>query len=244
MVPPRDGSTRGWTPRQAVGCAWVALLAAALGAFAVFAVLRARGTVGVPAGRAALEAERRRLAEQTRAAAEEGRRLHEERIALRKERMLAVADRLREGDRRGYARIVLRNACSYAVAVALRYQDLDEKWVARGWWEVPPRGEVTTDAMTRNRQVHLYAENQAVGRFWTGAESEGALDVTITDSRFDQVEGEPFLYESPRSASFYRREAPEGLADLTEVFECLAEAPPPRNAPPSKGEAQGKATER
>ncbi len=244
MVTPRDVSTRGWTPRQAVGCAWVGLFAVAVAGFVLFAVLRAKGTVGVPAERAALEAERRRLVEQTRAAAEEGRRLHEERVALRKERMLAIADRLTKGDRRGYARIVLRNACSYAVAVALRYQDLDEKWVARGWWEVPPRGEVTTDAMTRHRQVHLYAENQAVGRFWTGAEGEGALDVTITDSRFDQVEGEPFLYEGSRSASFYRREAPEGLADLTEVFECLAEAPPPRSAPPSKGEAQGKATGR
>jgi hypothetical protein len=244
MVSPRDGSARGWTPRQAVGCAWVALLAAALGAFVVFAVLRTRGTVGVPAGRATLEAERRRLVEQTRAATEEGRRLREERIALRKQRMLAIADRLATGEGRGYRRIVLRNACSYAVAVALRYQDLDEAWVARGWWEVPPRGEVTTDAMTRNREVQLYAENQAVGRFWTGADTEGALDVAITDSRFDQVEGEPFLYEGSRTATFFRREAAEGLADLVEVFECPAEAPPPRGLPPSKGEAQGQATGR
>jgi hypothetical protein len=45
--------------------------------------------------------------------------------------------------------------------------------------------------------------------------------------------------------SFYRRDAPEGLADHVEVFECLAEALPQTSAPPpSKGEAQGEATPR
>jgi uncharacterized membrane protein len=244
MPSPHRDTTPGWTPKQAVGCAWVAIFAVAVAGFALFAVLRAGGKVGVPAERAALEAERRRLAEQTRAAAEEGRRLHEERIALRKERMRAIADRFTRGEKREYTRVVLRNACPYAVAVALRYQDLDESWVARGWWEVSPGGSVTTDAMTRHRQLHLYAENQAVGRTWDGTGSEGALDVAITDSRFDQVEGEPFLYEGSRRATFFRREAAADFSDLTEVFECPAEAPPPRGAPPSKGEAQGQATGR
>jgi uncharacterized membrane protein len=217
----------------------VALVAGALGAFVVFAALRAGGRVGVPAERAALEEQRERRDEGNRLAADEARRLHEERMSLRKERMLAIADRLARGEGRGYRRIVLRNACSYAVAVALRYQDLDDSWVVRGWWEIPPRGEITTDAMTRDRQVHLYAENQAVGRTWDGTGGEGALDVEITDSKFDQVEGEPFLYATSRKASFFRRDAAEGSPDITEVFECPAEALPPRSAPPSKGEAQG-----
>lgn len=194
---------------------------------------------GKPAER---EEQRTRLEEETRLLADERRRLRDERVALRKERMLALADRLRVGERREYSRIVLRNTCSYAVAVALRYRDLDDAWIVRGWWEVEPRGEVTTDAMTRHREVFFYAENQAVGRTWDGTGAEGAVSLAITDTKFDQLEDEPFAYDAPRSVLVFRRLAPEGFADHVEVFECLAEAPPETKAPaPSKGPVQGEA---
>jgi hypothetical protein len=195
--------------------------------------------------REALEARGVRLDEQSRRLEDERRRLRDERVALRKERMLLLADRLGAGERRGYSRIVLRNTCSYAVAVALRYRDLDDEWIVRGWWEVAPKGEVTTDAMTRHREIHFYAENQGVGRTWDGTGTAGATATTITDSRFDQLESEPFAYDGPRSVLFFGRQAPGDHADHVETFECLAEASPDAGAPPpSKGEAQGEAGER
>jgi hypothetical protein len=222
-------------------------IAAAI-AMSGLAFLLAAGRLGGPRleeGREALEKQRQGLAEQQQRLDAERRRLRDERVALRKERMLLLADRFREGERRGHSRVLLRNTCSYAVAVALRYRDLDDAWIVRGWWEVAPKGEVTTDAMTRHREIHFYAENQGVGRTWDGTGTEGARSLSITDSRFDWLEDERFDYDAPRSVSFYRREAPEGLADHVEVFECLAEAPPQASAPPpSKGEAQGEATRR
>jgi hypothetical protein len=98
--------------------------------------------------------------------------------------------------------------------------------------------------MTRHREIHFYAENQGVGRTWDGTGTEGALSLSITDSRFDWLEDEPFDHDGPRSVSFYRREAPGDLADHVEVFECLAEAPlQPSASPPSKGQTQGEATD-
>jgi hypothetical protein len=229
----------------ALGCAGLMFGAILMAAFAFVLVTGRLDAPGLQAEREALERQRQGVADQQQRLGEERRRLRDERVALRKERMLLLADRFREGERRGHSRIVLRNTCSYAVAVALRYRDLDDAWVVRGWWEVAPKGDVTTDAMTRHREIHFYAENQAVGRTWDGTGTEGALPVTITDSRFDWLQDEPFDYDAPRTVSFYRRDAPEGLADHVEVFECLAEAPPQASAPPpSKGEAQGEATRR
>ena len=178
---------------------------------------------------------------------EEVLRLHEERVEARKERLLAVAERLQKSEQREYARVVLRSACPYEIAVALHYQDLDEAWVTRGWWLVPARGKVTTDAMTRGRALYLYAENKAVGRTWDGAGSDGSVSLTIGDSKFDHVEGEPFPYEGPRSASFFRHRGDEGASDLEQAFECPVEEPLPAGTPapnPSRGSTQGEAPAR
>lgn len=229
----------------ALGCGLGIAAAIAVGGLAFLLASGRLGGPGLQAEREALEKQRQGLAEQQRRLEAERRRLRDERVALRKERMLLLADRARQGERRGHSRIVLRNTCSYAVAVALRYRDLDDACVVRGWWEVAPKGEVTTDAMTRHREIHFYAENQGVGRTWDGTGTEGALSLSITDSRFDWLEDEPFDYDAPRSVSFFRREAPGDFADHVEVFECLAEAPlQPDAPPPSKGQAQGEATPR
>lgn len=173
-----------------------------------------------------LEQERKLLDEQTRAMREEARQLYGERVQARKERIEGIAERHRRGKQREYDRIVLENKCRAVVAVAIYYMDLDEKWVTRGWWEVPPGGSMTTDAMTRNRYVFLYAENQGLGRTWDGKDQEGSLSLTVSDSKFDHLEGERFLYEKPRSVSFFKRDTGEDWTDHKEAFECLVEAPP------------------
>ena len=224
-----------------------AFVAAALVGLAVLAIRLTSETGRLARERAATVLERTRLAEQTRTMKEEVLRLHEERVAVRKDRLLAVAERLQEGERRDYARVVLRSGCPYEIAVALRYQDLDEAWVVRGWWLVPARGKVTTDAMTRGRALYLYAENKAVGRTWDGAGSDGSVSVTISDSKFDHVEGEPFPYEGSRSTSFFRHRGDEGSSDLEPVFECPVEEPLPAGPPapsPSRGSTQGEAPAR
>jgi hypothetical protein len=71
--------------------------------------------------------------------------------------------------------------------------------------------------------------------------------VTTDDSKFDHVEGEPFPYEGPRSASFFRHRGDEGASDLELVFECPVEEPLPAGTPapnPSRGSPQGEAPAR
>jgi hypothetical protein len=234
---------RAFTRAERIGLP-VAIVAALAGA-ALLAVRRA-----APVGAGAppeLAAPRDRLAKEMQGMREEARLLHEERVAMRKERMLAIAERSRKGEARLYDRIVLRSACPYDVAVALHYQDLDDAWVTRGWWVVPPRESVTTDAMTRSQVLYFYAENQGVGRVWDGTGRGGATSQTISDTRFDHVVGERFAYDGPRTVSFFRRLSGREWMDYTEVFECPVEAPPSEASPgesPSKGPAQGEAPTR
>ena len=174
-----------------------------------------------------LEQERKLLDEQTQAMREEARNLYEQRVQARKERIETIAERSSRGKQREYDRIVLENKCQADVAVALYYLDLDDKWVTRGWWQLPPGESMTTDAMTRNQYLYLYAENKGLGRTWDGAGKEDSLSLQIADSKFDHVKGERFLYEKPREVSFFKRDTGEKWTDHKEVFECLAEAPEP-----------------
>lgn len=158
---------------------------------------------------------------------EELRRMRAERMSARKERMLSIAAGFRDGERREYHRLRLRNACRYTIAVALHYRDMDESWVTRGWWEIQPGATTTTDAMTRESAYYLYAENQAVGRTWDGRGTEGALELAIGDEKFDQLEGEGALFRAPRTVSFARRETGPQWGDALETFECPVEETPP-----------------
>lgn len=172
-----------------------------------------------------LEQERKLLDEQTQAMREEARGLYEERVKVRYERIETIAERHRRGKQREYDRILLENKCRADVAVALYYLDLDDKWITRGWWQIPPGETMTTDAMTRNRYLYLYAENKSLGREWDGTGGQDSLSLQISDSKFDHVKGERFLYDKPRSVSFFKRDTGEKWTDHKEVFECLAEAP-------------------
>jgi uncharacterized membrane protein len=173
----------------------------------------------VPSQTQALEQERKLLNEQTQSMQKEARSLHDERIET-------IAARYRRGKEREYDRIVLANECPADVAVALYYLDLDEQWITRGWWQVPPGGSLTTDAMTRNRYLYLYAENKRLERTWDGAGTPDGVDLTVSDSKFDHVKGDSFLYEEPRSVSFFRKDTGESWTDFKVTFQCLAEAPP------------------
>jgi uncharacterized membrane protein len=172
-----------------------------------------------------LEQERKLLDEQTQTMREEARHLYEERVRTRHERIDTIAERYRRGKQREYDRILIENKCRADVAVALYYLDLDDKWITRGWWQVPPGETMTTDAMTRNQYVYLYAENKGLGRTWDGSGQQDSLSLSVSDSKFDHLKGERFLYEKPRDVSFFRRDTGEKWTDHREVFECLVEAP-------------------
>jgi hypothetical protein len=228
------------SPGEPVGC-----LALLVGLVALLVVATATGpgrrllgsvapgavaTLVPGAGASAVEEQRQALDVEAEALREEARRLREERMTARKERMLAIAARHREGERRQYHRIRLDNRCRYAIAVALYYRDLDLSFVTRGWWEVAPGATMTTDAMTRDPEFYLYAENRAVGRTWDGAGQSGAIAREIGDEKFDQLDGEPLLFREPRTASFARRDTGAEWADAVETFECPVEETPPPGA--------------
>jgi uncharacterized membrane protein len=193
-----------------------------------------------PAPATPADAQRQALDTEAEELKDEARRLRDERMTARKERMLALATRYENGERRQYHKLRLRNTCRYLVAVALHYRDLDESWVTRGWWEVAPGASLTADAMTREAVFYLYAENQSVGRVWDGKGSEGPVSLEISDDKFDQLQGEPFVFRAPRTVSFAKRSAGPEWTDPVETFECPVEETPPAGSvakPPSS--AQG-----
>lgn len=172
-----------------------------------------------------LEQQRKLFEEQTQAAKAELRRLHDERILLRQQRIDSIAKGFENKDSREYDRIVLHNKCDQQVDVALYYLDLDEKWITRGWWGIAAGDSVTTNAMTRNAYVYFYGENQATGRLWDGAGKQDSIALPVVNSKFDHLAEETFVYENPRTVSFYHRKTGDTWGDHVEAFECFAEAP-------------------
>lgn len=162
--------------------------------------------------------------EQTQAAREQTRRLYDERIELRRQKILLISERLERGDQREYDKIALENRCPHEIAVALNYLDLDDKWIVRGWWNLKPGEETTTDAMTRNAKIYFYAENLPTGWKWDGSNREGSRTLPVVDERFDYLEGETLLYEEPRYVSYYLVETGQDWQEHREVFECNPEA--------------------
>jgi hypothetical protein len=71
----------------------------------------------------------------------------------------------------------------------------------------------------------LYAENLAQERRIDGAGREEAILLEVSNSKFDHLAGESFLYDDAREASFYRVVTPDEWVDHTETFECLVEQP-------------------
>lgn len=218
-------------PRQGepVGC--IALLVS-IGAL-VFAVATVGSQRHLPAP-ASADADKDR-----EALREEIRLVHEERMTSRKERLKAVAEELTEGDKRQYHRIALENRCRFAIAVALRYKDLDDATVSRGWWEVAAGASTVTDAMTRDGAFWVYAENQSVGRTWDGSGTEGPVDIAVSDEKFDQIEGEPVHLKTPRPVSFAKHATSTEWSDTTATFECPVEEAPPKGTiakPPASGQ--------
>jgi uncharacterized membrane protein len=153
-------------------------------------------------------------------------RLHQERMALRKERIQGLATQYTKGDARQYDRILLHNRCSFPLDVALYYRDLDDAWIARGWWRVEPDATVTTDAMSRTSPVYFYAENLTESRVLDGTSDEGAQTLEVSNSRFDSVQEDAFRYPGLRSVSFYPRQTGEIWTDFVEELRCPVEAPP------------------
>lgn len=174
----------------------------------------------------ALEQQRMLLQEQTLAMREEVLRLNTERINARKARISATAERFKDGDERKYDRILLANHCSVPIDVAVHYKDIDETWITRGWWRVDPDATVSTDAMTRNTPIYFYAENLSEKRFWDGTGREDSASFKVSNSRFDHLKGETFVFDNPRDVSFYRRETGKAWIDHTEPFKCPVEAEP------------------
>jgi hypothetical protein len=170
---------------------------------------------------------------------EEIRLVREERMAARKERLRSVADGYTERGQRQYHRLAFENKCRYTIAVALRYRDIDDAVVTRGWWEVPAGDTMVTDAMTRDGAFWFYAENQSVGRTWDGSDDKDAVQVSVSDEKFDQIEGEPLVLLAPRTVSFAKRATGATWTDATETLECPVEEAPPKGAvakPPSSGQ--------
>ncbi len=176
--------------------------------------------------REAYEQQKKLVEEQSKALKEEIQVLHDERIRTRKVRIRTLAQRYTEGKERKYDKLLFENLCDIPVHVAVHYKDLDEIWITRGWWSVEPGKIVSSDALTRNTPVYLYAENISAGRTWDGTGKPDSVSFTISDSRFDHLKGENFVFDNPREVSFYRRETGKVWTDHKETFECLLEALP------------------
>jgi hypothetical protein len=94
--------------------------------------------------------------------------------------------------------------------------------------------------MTRDSVYYVYAENGSVGRTWDGHGRADALELAISDDKFDQLDGEPFVFRSPRTVSFAKYTAGVEWTDPEETFECpVEETPPPGSVARPPSAAQG-----
>jgi hypothetical protein len=107
--------------------------------------------------------------------AAEAKKAAEARLALEQaqhQHELELANQERERLRNGaaalssrYYRIKLDNQCpDGTIRVALHFQDLDEKLVTRGWWQLAPNQEVVDIAYSKKPTYYFYAEG--AGRTW------------------------------------------------------------------------------
>ncbi len=189
-----------------------------------------RGTAEAEAARAEayrqlVEEHRALLDEESRALREELRLLYDERIAARRGRIDLIAQRYEEGDVRAYDTISLSNRCRFTVSVALHYNDLDDRWITRGWWNVEAGATVETDAKTRNSVLYFFAENRSKGKNWAGDGRDDSLTMSVVDSRFDHLDHDRWAYRERREVAFYRRDTAEEWVDHVETFDCPLEAP-------------------
>lgn len=175
---------------------------------------------------AAFDEQRKLLAEQSLAVRDELRRLYEERVESRRVRIDGIAQGLTKGEDHEYDTLVLVNQCAFPIDVAIYYRDLDDKWITRGWWSVAAGASVTTNAYTRNAFVYFYAENANVGRVWDGTGKAQAINLSVVNNRFDYLEGDRFVWDDPRTVSFYRRHTGDKWTNYDEIFECPVEALP------------------
>jgi len=180
----------------------------------------------VEAYRQLIEEHRALLDEETRALHEELRLLRDERIAARRGRIALIAERY-EGEVRAYDTVSLSNSCRFTVSVALHYNDLDDRWITRGWWNVDPGATLETDAKTRNSVLYFFAENRSEGKSWTGDGRDDSLTLSVVDSRFDYLDHDRWAYREPRKVAFFRRDTGEEWVDHVESFDCPLEAPLP-----------------
>jgi uncharacterized membrane protein len=186
-----------------------------------------------------LDEQRKLLGEQLELNRAELRKLQEERMEIRKQRIALLAKEHTVDGKPEYDTIALHNECSFNVAVALHYRDLDDQWVTRGWWTIEPGKTVETDAMTRNSVLFFYAENEAEGWRWDGEGQAEAIELPVVNAKFDHLTTEAFPHPEPTRVRFYERRTGQSFVNHVERFACLAEAPP--DAAPSRRTGRGAA---
>lgn len=158
--------------------------------------------------------------ERRQAAKAEALRLHTERMALRSQRLDSVAAQQEAQGQRLHNTLAIANGCHAPLFAAIHYQDLDNHWVTRGWWQVQPGQTAATDARPTSANVYFYAENTGLNLFWSGEGQPDSVEKEIIDERFDYLNGEPFVYDNPRKVSFFRANTGPDWTSYTHTFTC------------------------
>lgn len=77
-------------------------------------------------------------------------------------------------DRAWFFSVYFHNECDRCIYAAVRYKDLDDTWVTKGWFKVDP-GDDAFVATTRNSIIHMYAESEGPDDeriYWSGNDSQ------------------------------------------------------------------------
>ena len=140
--------------------------------------------------------------EQALATHDEAIRLFEARMDLRRQRMQTRREE-RSAAGLPYNTVAIQNGCDQPIFVAVNYMELDDAWVTRGWWVVPPGQVGETDVVTANRWVYLYAENQQAGLVWSPQPGQFQQTKSVVAKAFTLPDGEPPVYPDTRTATFF-----------------------------------------
>ncbi len=117
-------------------------------------------------------------------------------------------------------RILLQNACTREIDVAIFYQTPQRRWMRRGWWVLAPGAIRETDASTLNRNVYFYAQGGTMA--WHGEGELGSEIRTVVDEAFETDGTVALQGLGLRTVSFFRTIVDPTRPAHTQRFSCPA----------------------
>jgi len=119
-----------------------------------------------------------------------------------------------------FDRIQLSNPCGVAIWAAISYTQPNKELIVRGWFHVPPRQTILTDAISTGRTFYVYAYDDSQ-REWTGRSMANSRNLTVVfGAEFSGASPSLGMRTGAKVVSFIQRDTGEAWGTHTFTFGC------------------------